>query len=141
MNDDQIELFGAEAEFDHIGLAVPSLDALPVRVPRSFDPIQKVAVAFLSIHGVPLEAVAPVDERSPISARLAQGTKLLHLCFRVPDLDVAVRAARSRGLLPISRPVPAVAFGGRRIVWLFSPVLGLFELLESSPGENPRSAR
>ena len=137
VKDGRIDLFGPGAEFDHIGLAVSSLDALPVQSPRFFDPIQKVSVAFFSIHGVPLEAVQPGDEQSPVSAQLKQGTKLLHLCFRVPDLDAAVLAARSKGLMPISRPAPAVAFDGRRIVWLFSPVLGLFELVENPPLENP----
>ena len=133
----QIDLFGPETEFDHIGLAVSSLEALPLYPPRFIDPIQNVSLAFFSIHGVPLEAVQPSDERSPISAQLKQGTKLLHLCFRVPDLDAAVQAARRKGLMLISRPAPAVAFDGRRIVWLYSSVLGLFELLESSLPEHP----
>ena len=130
---DELELFGPGAEFDHIGLAVSSIKLLPVTPRTYFDPIQKVSVAFFSIHGVPLEAVQPADEQSPISAQLRQGTKLLHICFRVPDLEAAVGVARSKGLMPISRPVPAEAFDGRRIIWLFSPVLGLFELVESSP--------
>lgn len=130
--DEQIDLFGPGAVLDHIGLGVSALDLLPIKPHEYFDPIQNVRVAFFSIHGLRLEAVQPSDEHSPVFERLRQGTKLLHLCFRVPDLDAAVREGKSKGLKAISRPAPAVAFGGRRIVWLFSPVLGLFELVESA---------
>lgn len=129
---DQIDSFGPGVEFDHVGLAVASLDSLPVQPHSYVDAIQKVTVAFLSIHGVRTEAVQPGNGQSPVTERLRQGTKLSHLYFRVPDIDAAIREGRSKGLMPISRPVPAVACGGRRNDWLFCPVLRLFELVESS---------
>jgi hypothetical protein len=48
----------------------------------------------------------------------------------VPDLETAVECARRFGVHRIARPVPAAAFGGRRIVWLFNQSIGLVELLE-----------
>ena len=102
------------------------------------DPIQRVRVALFRLHGVPLEAVEPVGDDSPVSNSLRKGMKLIHLCFRVPDLDAAAAAARSHGLLQVSQPAPAAAFDGRRILWFYSRAMGLFELVEDRPMRNPR---
>jgi methylmalonyl-CoA/ethylmalonyl-CoA epimerase len=130
-----MDLFGDGAELDHIGMAVKSLSELNLQGSGIHDPIQKVTVAFFRLHGVCIEAIEPAAEDSPISDQLAHGSKLLHLCFRVPDLEAAIRAGRAHGMLLVASPVPAVAFGGRKIAWIFSPGMGMFELLESPIAE------
>lgn len=61
---------------------------------------------------------------------LNKGISAYHLCFKVPDLKAALDISSRYGFRCIAEPVPAVAFGHRKIVWVFSPVYGLFELLE-----------
>jgi methylmalonyl-CoA/ethylmalonyl-CoA epimerase len=131
-----VDLFGEDAEFDHIGLVVDSIDALGSDFPRTSDPRQDVTVAFFEIHGIRIEAVAPNSENSPVSRQAKAGQKLLHLCYRVGNLETACENAKRHGLFQISAPVPADAFEGRRIVWLYSKVFGLFELTEYPGSES-----
>lgn len=125
-----INAFGPGARFHHIGMVVPSLD------PRSCgevfaDPIQKVSVSFITLNGLDVELVAPDGPGSPVHNSMTKGVKLLHLCYEVDDLEAAIACAAGHGFSPLARPVPAVAFAGRRIAWLFSRVYGLVELLEA----------
>jgi methylmalonyl-CoA/ethylmalonyl-CoA epimerase len=113
-------------------MAVASIDEVLPDCPRVLDPIQKVTVAFLDLHGLTIELIVPAVENSPISRQARKGVKLLHLCYRVPNLECAIAAALDVGLLLIAPPVPAVAFQGRKIAWLFSDTMGLFELVEAA---------
>ncbi len=47
------------------------------------------------------------------------------------DLDAELKRFRARRCLPLGKPVPAVAFGGRRIVFLMTPQRDLIELVEA----------
>lgn len=122
---------GADAVFDHVGMAVHSIRELAgPDVEIVDDPIQRVSVAFADLAGLRVELIQRFGPNSPIDRSLDAGQVLVHLCYRVPSLDAALARARRSGLHPLTRPAPAVAFGGRRIVWLFNKALGLIELLE-----------
>jgi len=133
----KVDLFGEGVEFDHIGMSMKSIEHALGGIEQTVDPTQKVAVAFFDLHGAPIEAVQPQSDDSPVASSLNRGIKLLHLCFRVPNLDNAIRVARRNGLLLVASPTPATAFDGRRIAWLFSETMGLFELLEASRPDCP----
>jgi len=126
-----VDLFGP-AEFVHVGLAVPSVrEALGGKTEPFPEKGQRVSVAFVDLHGAPIELIEPLGDASPVAASLEKGQKLLHLCFRVPDLDKALARAKQSGFHAISKPAAAEVFGGKRILWLFSKVYGLFELVEA----------
>jgi len=126
-----LNFFGEDARLRHIGVAVRSIDEAAPGALKQLDPLQNVRVAFIELNGVPCELVEPVDERSPVNGYLEhRKMNLYHLCFEVPDLERAVKQARQQGFHALGKPKPAVAFEGRRIAWVFSPTLGLFELLE-----------
>ena len=126
-----INIFGEDAEIDHVGIAVESIDAaLPGR-DKVVDHTQDVTVAFVSIHGMTIELVEPNSDNSPISNLMSKGSKLLHICYRVPDINAAVRSARKHGVHLIAPPVPAAAFDNRHIAWLYSKTFGLLELVEA----------
>ena len=55
---------------------------------------------------------------------------LHHLCYEVNDLEAELETARSHGGIVVRKPVPAVAFGGRRIAWVFTRYKLLVEFLE-----------
>ena len=129
--------------FHHIGVAVSALaPAIAVNeqvfglrlVSGPFeDPLQNVAVCFLSNRRdeVPLvELVAPLGERSPIASYLARGVGAYHICYEVDDLAETLSYVRARRCIILSGPTPAVAFGGRRIAWVFPPTRQLTEILE-----------
>jgi len=130
----------------HVGVAVPSLDSAAKSLGDLFgyrvvsgpfdDPIQKVTVNFLS-HGennvAEIELIAPHTDDSPIKSMLAKGSGgAYHLCFGTTDIEAALGHAKKNGCIIVSGPVPAVAFAGRRIAWLYTPSRQLFELVETT---------
>lgn len=132
-----------QGAFHHVGFVVASIQtsvqgfAGMVRADwdeRVFhDPNQGVLVTFLKSHraGDPLwELVEPADEQSPVHSFAAKGGGLHHVCYVVENLEQALTDARALGALVTRQPMPAVAFGGRRIAWIYTKHRLLIEYLE-----------
>ena len=131
----RLDFFGPNARLHHVGMAVHSIEDAVPGLDSTEDPEQRVRVAFAELSGLPIELIEPAAENSPIDASLQKGNRLLHICLEVPSLPDALNHCSNHGFRKISREVSAVAFDMRRIVWVFSNVFGLVELLES---ESPR---
>jgi methylmalonyl-CoA/ethylmalonyl-CoA epimerase len=130
----------------HVGVAVPSLDSTTELLSSLFgyevvsgpfdDPIQKVTVNFLakSVNDpAEIELIAPLTDDSPIRSILAKDRgAAYHLCFETSDIDRALIHAQNNGCIVVSAPVPAVAFQGRRIAWIYTRSRQLFELVEAT---------
>jgi methylmalonyl-CoA/ethylmalonyl-CoA epimerase len=137
---------GLDFKLLHIGVAVPSLDTTAEALSSLFgyrvvsgpfdDPIQKVRVNFLAQSNkdaAEIELIAPLSEDSPIQSMLAKnGGGAYHLCFETSDLEAALDHAKKNGCIVVSTPVPAVAFQGRRIAWIYTRSRQLFELVEAT---------
>lgn len=129
----------------HVGVAVPSLNPATDTLATLFgyrvisgpfnDPIQKVSVNFLTQSDddvAEIELIAPLGQDSPITAMLAKsGGGAYHLCFETSDIEQALVHAKNNGCIVVSGPVPAVAFNGRRIAWIYTKSRQLFELVEA----------
>jgi methylmalonyl-CoA/ethylmalonyl-CoA epimerase len=129
----------------HVGVAVPSLGPTTELLSSLFgykvvsgpfdDPIQKVTVNFLAKSEddvAEIELIAPLSADSPITSMLAKsGGGAYHLCFETSDIEQALVHAKKNGCMVVSPPVPAVAFDGRRIAWIYTRSRQLFELVES----------
>jgi methylmalonyl-CoA/ethylmalonyl-CoA epimerase len=109
----------------HIGVAVPDLDAalafyrdvlgLAPRPPEQADGAEIVALPFGDCD---VELLAPRAPGSPIAKFLEKrGPAIHHICYRVPDLDVALAACRAAGYRLIDE-VPRRGAGGRRIAFV-----------------------
>jgi methylmalonyl-CoA/ethylmalonyl-CoA epimerase len=99
------------------------------------DPLQMVSVAFLSSGddgSAAIELVEPAGSRSPVNKFLATGGGLHHICLEVIDLHVSIEASSAAGCTLVRVPLPAVAFGGRKIAWITTPASQLIELLQRS---------
>ena len=144
--------------FHHIGYAVADIPDYiegvlnPVfggsAVSQSWDdPIQQVRVCFVEMPNAAfpfpgsadqagrtlIELVQPLSEDSPIHKIIgSQRGGVYHLCYEVDDLDATMKSLRKQRFLPLGKPVPAVAFEGRRIVFLMTPQRDLIELLEAA---------
>jgi methylmalonyl-CoA/ethylmalonyl-CoA epimerase len=132
-----------------VGVAVPSLEPttellstlLGYRIVSGpfDDPIQKVRVVFLAKSQrdvVEIELIAPGSEDSPIRSMLKKsGGGSYHLCFETDDIEAALARATDKGCVVVSQPVPAVAFQGRRIAWIYTTSRQLFELVEAKAAE------
>jgi methylmalonyl-CoA/ethylmalonyl-CoA epimerase len=129
--------------FHHIGFVVASihtsvqgfLDSLEAEWDGTIfhDPNQAVRVTFLrSKHGTNpvLELVEPAGENSPVIPFLKRGGGLHHLCYEIDNLEDQLVLSRAHGGLVVRPPLPAVAFEGRRIAWVYSKNKLLLEFLE-----------
>jgi methylmalonyl-CoA/ethylmalonyl-CoA epimerase len=98
-----------------------------------FDPVQNVRVTFFvgrSNTDPLIELVEPGGEDSPVTRFLERGGGLHHLCYEVNDLERHLEFCKAVGNTIIRPPVPAVAFGGRRIAWAVTRKKLLVEFLE-----------
>jgi methylmalonyl-CoA/ethylmalonyl-CoA epimerase len=132
-----------EGAFHHVGFVVASIansvhgfaSALEMEWDEHVfhDPNQGVRVTFLKGRhaGDPLwELVEPADDKSPVQSFAAKGGGLHHVCYVVDNLEQALAGARSAGAIVTRPPMPAVAFGGRRIAWVYTKNRLLIEYLE-----------
>ena len=127
----QLQFFGPSARLHHVGVAVRSIEHAIPGLQSVEDPIQQVRVAFADLAGLTIELIEPASEKSPIDQSLKKGIKLLHICIEVPSLDAALKICAENGFRKISSMQPAVAFDMRKIVWVFSAIFGLVELVEA----------
>ncbi len=129
--------------FHHIGIAVnnmkaaiTSYEALGYSKSSEIieDPIQKVQLCFLNKEESPtLELVSAVTIESPVANILAKaGPSPYHNCFEVDDIVESVVNLKQWGYRRLSAIVPAIAFGNRRICFLYHKEVGLIELLEKT---------
>jgi methylmalonyl-CoA/ethylmalonyl-CoA epimerase len=133
-----------ELKLHHIGFVVPSIQECAESFAMSlgakwdgnivFDPLQRVRVTFFQGHNPTdplMELVEPDGPESPVSRFVERGGGLHHVCYEVNNLDSQLRFCQSVGTIIIRPPVPAVAFGGRRIAWGITKKRLLMEFLES----------
>jgi methylmalonyl-CoA/ethylmalonyl-CoA epimerase len=129
--------------FHHVGIAVKNInesinayEALGYSKTSEIihDPIQKVQLCFLDkVESPTLELVAAVSSESPVNNILAKsGPTPYHNCFEVDDISESVARLKQHGYRRLSAIVPAIAFGNRKICFLYHKELGLIELLEKT---------
>jgi len=132
--------------FHHVGFVVASIADAGPRFSRSLgipwngeiihDPLQQARVTFLrrQPHDTALELVEPAGDDSPLHKFVAGGGGLHHVCYEVDSLPAQLQQSRATGCLIVKQPLPAAAFGGRLIAWVYTPQKLLVEYLERGPG-------
>ncbi len=114
-----------DARIAHIGIAVPSVAAaLPFYrdvlglMPEPAEAADGATIVALHLGDIAVELLEPAREDSPIARFLARrGPGIHHLCFRVPDLDLALARCRDAGYQLIDE-VPRTGAAGRRIAFV-----------------------
>jgi methylmalonyl-CoA/ethylmalonyl-CoA epimerase len=101
------------------------------------DPVQKVRVSFCRPADAAQPEIELVEpgrfEDSPVLRYLEQqGGGLHHVCYEVADIEAELERVRKARAVVVRRPVPAVAFGGRRIAWVMTREQLLIEYLETA---------
>ena len=143
-NDNRESLRSAEdLKLHHLGFVVASIqqcsDSFAMSLGATwdgniiFDPVQKARVTFLEGRNSAdplIELVEPADSGSPVTRFLERGGGLHHLCYEVDDLESHLAFCKSVRNIILRPPVPAVAFGGRRIAWVLGRKRLLMEFLE-----------
>ncbi|MGH9444915.1 MAG: VOC family protein [Terriglobia bacterium] len=144
----------ASGRLHHIGFVVRSIGDVAEEFSRSIggawdgriilDPLQGVRVSFLTgpVPGDALvELVEPAAEGSPVENFLQKGGGLHHLCYEAGDLEKQLQYSRSAGALIVRPPLPATAFDGRRIAWVYTKAKLLVEYLEMGPAPEGEVSR
>jgi len=124
--------------FHHVGVACRNLDAEErvytglgyLRDGADFeDPMQGIGGRFLTGGGPRLELLVELPGSGVLTPWLRKGIRLYHLAWEAEDLARdSARLVQARAKVVVE-PVPAVAFGGRRITFLMLPNLQLIELI------------
>ena len=134
---------------DHVGIAVPDLDAAiawyadnlgMIETHREINESQGVHEAMLSLPGAPdgataLQLLAPLDERSTIAKFIDRsGPGLQQLAYRVTDLEAVSAYLRDRGIRLLYE-TPRRGTADSRINFIHPKDAGgvLVELLEPNP--------
>lgn len=127
------------AEFHHIGLVCRSFELDQERLELLgyrqeavdvHDPIQRVYVRFLVGGGPRVELVLSDGTPGPLEPWLKTGAKIYHMAYFVDCMDSALQEAVLQGSKVLVTPVPAVAFGGRKISFVMMPNMLLIELIQ-----------
>lgn len=83
-----------------------------------------------------MELISPKDDTSPVCKNLQKnGVSPYHICYEVENLEGIMAELKKEKFLVVSRPVPAVAMGNRRVCFLYSKNVGLIELVEAEAHE------
>ncbi len=119
------EMTDSAARVAHIGIAVPSIaaalafyrDILGLAPGRS-ESADGATIVGLTLGDVQVELLEPRDPDSPVAKFLARrGPGIHHICYRVPDLDLALERCRAAGYRLVDE-IPRRGAAGRRIAFL-----------------------
>lgn len=128
-------------KIDHIGYAVRRIDRAMEAFKElgfDFDEIiddsdRNVRLVFGEKDGYRIELVSSLDKEktSPVDQYIngASGTPY-HICYSSNDFEKDLGTLKSRGYKVIIEPKPAVAFGGKRVVFMMNIGFGLMEIVE-----------
>ncbi len=133
--------------FHHMGLAVSSpvkallfLHGMGYKSGETIlDTIQNVQLIMCSHAQMPdIELIFKTQTRGPVDFILKDRTELIyHFCYETDSLEETLHAFQKDGLVvrTLSKPKPAVLFGGRKVSFYHITGLGIIEILEKNPVE------
>lgn len=125
---------------DHIGYAVKNMQKSIISFERlgySFEPTvedvdRNIYITFGSMNGYRVELIQPISKGSPIDQILAaNGNTPYHICYKTDDFDNDLRNLQGQRFRITVEPAAAIAFNGKRVVFMYSLSVGLIELVES----------
>ena len=124
---------------DHIGYAVKNIDKAKKSMetigytfePTVEDKDRDIFIAFGELDDYRVELVAPMVEGSPVDMYLSKiGPTPYHICYRSSDIEADI-AKLQKNRFKVSIPLaPAIAFGNKRVVFMYSLSVGLIEIVE-----------
>ena len=127
---------------DHIGYAVKRMDRARSsfeKIGYVFEPViddmdRNVRLSFGEKDGYRIELVSPLDrmQKSPVDQYLMNAVGApYHICYQSDQLDKEIEMLEGQGYKVVIEPRPAVAFGGKRVVFMMNIGFGLMEIVES----------
>lgn len=127
-------------KIEHIGYLVNSIEktsgsfrVLGYAAGEIFrDDTQKTRICFLTKGGdVKIELVEPYpDNETMLRLQKKMGVSPYHVCYSTENIEREYQRLIEDGFIPLFKPVNAVAFGGRRICYLWMKTTGYIEIVE-----------
>ena len=126
-------------KIDHIGYAVKNIDKAKKSMEAlgyTFEDTVKdtdrnIYIAFGELDGYRVELVSPIDNGSPIDAHLSKiGPTPYHICYKSTDIETDVENLKKNRFKVTIPLAPAVAFNGKRVVFMYSLSIGIIEIVE-----------
>ena len=134
--------FGEAMKLDHIGVVVRDLEAAKKSYQDLFgftefsalidEPEQNVKIIFVRRlpQSADIELIQPVGENSAVYNFLKKtGGGFHHLAYEVDDLDKSIEHFKRKSA-PIGKIYPGAGHYGRRVVWFYTRLKELIELIE-----------
>lgn len=126
--------------FHHVGTLVEDMESARLHYADIFGPdsishvisvkSQKVNVCFVKVGEQSyIELVAPYSEDSVVSGMIKKRVTYYHIGYKVSDIESAVAELEAIEYRPMEYFF-SEAFEGKRCIFLFSPDMHLFELIE-----------
>ena len=128
-------------KIDHIGYAVKYIEKA-VRVFEKLgynfgeiidDTDRNVKISFGKNDGYRIELISPLDKdkTSPVDLYLRNSNGMpYHICYTSEAIDRDIAELTKAGFKVVLAPSAAVAFGGKRVVFMMSIDIGLMEIVE-----------
>ncbi len=127
-------------KIDHIGYAVKDiakaksiLETLGYLFEETItDCDRNIDIAFGEMDGYRIELVAPISNGSPVDNYLTNiGATPYHICYVSNDIEEDIKLLVKKRFKVIIPLAPAIAFGGKRVVFLYSLTIGMVEIVEA----------
>ena len=124
---------------DHIGYAVKDIEKAKKTMENlGFifgniieDSDRNIDLCFGELDGYCIELVAPKNEKAPINMYLSKiGPTPYRICYKSDTIEKDIeqlKANRFKVSIPLA---PAIAFGNKRVVFMYSLSVGLIEIVE-----------
>ena len=127
-------------KIDHIGYLVKDIDksieqfgelGYEIKQSTIYDNLRDVKICFMEQQGYVIELVAPCSEKSVVYEQLKKiGQTPYHVCYRVDNLEETIAQLRTKKYVIMREPEEAVAFDGKRVVFMYHRSVGMIELVE-----------
>ncbi|MTK06410.1 MAG: hypothetical protein F8N38_04870 [Hungatella sp.] len=125
---------------DHIGYAVKNMDkAIHMFLELGYyfedvilDEDRNINICFGNNGMQRIELISPIKgKESPVNKILKQnGPTPYHICYIVDDLEKEMNQLAEKHFIIIKEPAPAIAFGSKRVAFLYNSQVGLIEIVE-----------
>ena len=91
-----------------------------------------VKILFLkSTHHPLIELISPLKKNSPISLSLKKNVNLInHIAYISEKFSYDIEQLKNKGLLQITKPIPAKAFKGKKVVFFLNKLNFIIEVIE-----------
>jgi len=128
--------------FDHIGVVVSDLatgeDNLRALFPIVdcssvyHDELINVSIKFLiDKSGIRYELIAPLNKKSPLYSVLKSKKDVInHVAYKTSCFEQTIEHYKKNGCFQLGKPVSAIAFDGKRVVFFLTRIGAIVELVE-----------